>query len=78
MNFTDYEAKWPTYINVARDPVDLFASKFYFSRYSCVGCKVNRHHSNEIETIEDCIKNNESECTGTISLIRRSGMMPGS
>ena len=64
MNFTDYEAKWPTYINVARDPVDLFASKFYFSRYSCVGCKVNRHHSNEIETIEDCIKNNESECTG--------------
>ena len=50
---------------MARDPVDLFASKFYFSRYSCVGCKLSdRHHSNEIETIEDCIKNNESECTG--------------
>ena len=65
MNFTDHQAKWPTYINVARDPVDLFASKFYFSRYSCVGCKLSdRHHANEIETIEDCIKNNESECTG--------------
>ena len=50
---------------MARDPVDLFASKFYFSRYSCVGCKLSdRHHANEIETIEDCIKNNESECTG--------------
>ena len=44
--------------------MSLFASKFYFSRYSCNGCHHDRKHSNEIESIEDCIKNNESECTG--------------
>jgi len=32
MNFDSYKMPQPTFINVARDPVALFASKFYFER----------------------------------------------
>ena len=33
MDFTPFHIKQPTFINVARDPVSLFASKFYFERF---------------------------------------------
>ena len=32
-NFTSYGLPQPTYINVARDPVTRFASRYYFQRY---------------------------------------------
>ena len=47
-----------------RDPVNLFASKFFFSRYSCNGCN-ERNHAKEVESIEKCIENEEPECVGT-------------
>ena len=51
-------------LNPRRDPVNLFASKFYFSRYSCKGCNKNRNHANELESIEKCIREKEPECVG--------------
>ena len=63
-NFTDFNQPQPTYINVARDPVNLFASKFFFARYSCYGCSETRNHAKEIESIEKCIKQEEPECSG--------------
>ena len=64
VNFTAYEQPQPTYINVARDPVNLFASKFFFSRYSCKGCSGERNHAKEVESIEKCIREQEPECVG--------------
>ena len=65
-NFTEeFGTIQPTYINVARDPVNLFASKFFYARYSCNGCgKSTRNHAKEVESIEKCIKESEPECAG--------------
>ena len=65
VNFTDFGVDQPTYINVARDPINLFASKFYFLRYSCNGCtSTTRNHPHEIESLKKCVDEKESECTG--------------
>ena len=32
-NFTEYGLPQPTYINVARDPITRFASRYYFKRF---------------------------------------------
>ena len=62
--FTSFEVDQPTYINVVRDPVNLFASKFFFLRYSCVGCETERNNGREVESIEKCIREQEQECVG--------------
>ena len=37
LNFTEYNLPKPTYINVVRDPVARFASKYYFQRFGFEG-----------------------------------------
>merc|ERR1712106_216188 len=63
MNFTKYHLKEPTVINIVRNPVDWFASEYYFCRngwerkpdYRGKGCENMNEHDLQM-TLEECVR----------------------
>lgn len=70
MNFTQFGKAQPTYLNVVRDPIDRFASEYYFCRngwgkkpdYKGVPCQ-NMTQDQLSMTLDQCISQNLPECT---------------
>lgn len=69
-NFTNYGLETPTWINVARDPVNRFVSAYYFRRFG-----FNRHEGVRNEKlkkglrdinmdVDECIHTGATECSG--------------
>ena len=69
INFTNYNRAAPTFLNVVRNPVDRFASEYYFCRhgwhkkpdYKGNACK-NMTESELSQSIDDCVLSRKKEC----------------
>lgn len=69
MNFTKYHLKTPTVINIVRNPVDWFASEYYFCRngwerkpdYRGKECQGMDEHDLKM-TLEECVRAKRPEC----------------
>jgi len=69
MNFTKYHLKTPTVINIVRNPVDWFASEYYFCRngwerkpdYKGKECQDMSEHDLKM-TLEECVRAKRPEC----------------
>ncbi|XP_004227334.4 heparan sulfate 2-O-sulfotransferase 1-like [Ciona intestinalis] len=67
-NFTKYGKEQPTFINVIRDPVEWFVSRFYFSRFGwkrkpgCrdAACSMDKHEFNM--DVDDCVRTKHPHC----------------
>jgi len=78
-NFTEFGLPKPTYINVARDPVTRFASKYYFQRYGWsmgeAGSRTNEKggfKGNEEDlnrSLDDCVRLQVPECTDALQVM---------
>lgn len=72
IDFDQFEWADPVYINLIRDPVDRFASFYYFSRFGNkraqdAGRTKQQVPSNILnENIDDCITRRRTECTEPI------------
>ncbi|CAG5098505.1 Oidioi.mRNA.OKI2018_I69.XSR.g15731.t1.cds [Oikopleura dioica] len=72
IDFDQFEWAEPVYINLIRDPVDRFASFYYFSRFGNkraqdAGRSKQQVPSNILnESIDDCITGRRRECTEPI------------
>lgn len=69
MNFTKYHLKTPTVVNIVRNPVDWFASEYYFCRngwerkpdYRGKECQDMDEHDLKM-TLEECVRAKRPEC----------------
>ena len=69
IDFAKHGAVEPVNINLIRDPVDRFASFYYFSRYGNARSGEKQsppgHMAMEVwnESLDDCVKKHRQECT---------------
>ncbi|XP_038059547.1 uronyl 2-sulfotransferase-like [Patiria miniata] len=73
VDFTEFNAKQPMYINIIRDPLARFVSNYYFKRFGD-GRSIRKYKgSNETRdrSVTDCIVNGHKECitSGIIYII---------
>jgi len=74
-NFTEFGLPKPTYINVARNPVTRFASKYYFQRFGWsmgeIGSRTNFHGNEEDlnRSLDDCVRLQVPECTDALQVM---------
>jgi len=71
IRFTDYGYRNPAYINIARDPVDLFISNYYYLRFGFSTAKNTTNAQNwkrdmsddrRNMTIDECTRSENQEC----------------
>ncbi|XP_039253042.2 uronyl 2-sulfotransferase-like [Styela clava] len=68
LNFTRSNQPQPTYINVMRDPLEWFTSRYYFSRYGwerkpgCRKADCGMSEADRLMDIDECVKKRHREC----------------
>ena len=67
---TDLGLEEATFINVVRDPVDRFASRYYFNRFGwglSAGARRQTWKNDEDinQNLDDCVQNKSDECIET-------------
>jgi len=68
-DFSKFNWQQPTYINVIRDPLEWFTSRFYFARFGwnrSPGCRSDLCKMTEEEqnmTIDECVAKRHPQCT---------------
>jgi len=69
-DFKKFGSQQPTYINVIRDPLDWFTSRYYFARYGWArkpGCR-KWENCKELDinmTIDECVEKRHPACTNS-------------
>lgn len=70
LNFTDYGMEAPTWINVMREPISWFESRYWFKQNGWVhkvGARLHDNHSeDERVDIGTCIRRKMKDCTQVI------------
>lgn len=63
--------KKATYINIVRDPVSRFASRYYFNRFgwglsSGARRQTWKNDADFNQTLDECVEREKEECTGMV------------
>lgn len=71
LNFTEHDMEPPTWINVMREPISWFESRFWFKRHGWIHKEGARLHENiedgeEGMDIDMCIRIKHRQCTTVI------------
>jgi len=82
VNFTKFDYDQPTMINIVRDPVTRFASKYYFQRYGFMdmGSDARKGESRHVwmgtadevdQTLDECVERRSDECIEQVQVMVR-------
>ena len=72
IDFESHDFPAPVYMNLIRDPVDRFASFYYFSRYGNARSGLKKAPPNHMtldvwnESLDECVANHRRECISPI------------
>ena len=72
IDFESHDFPAPVYMNLIRDPVDRFASFYYFSRYGNARSGLKKAPPNHMtldvwnESLDECVSNHRRECISPI------------